>query len=204
MNFDRLAAHYRWMEWLLAGEKLQKCRTAFLDRVTDARSVLMVGEGNGRFLKACRERMPEAKITVVDSSGEMLRRARERAKGEVEFIQADAREWRPGRPYDLVSLQFFLDCFPADQLARVIGNLAAGAAPGTQLLLSDFQIPGRGWRRARARAIHASMYLFFRTVARLPARRLICPDEYLRQNGFELVERQESEWGLLRSDLWRR
>ena len=30
-GFDRLAQHYYWMECVLAGRTLQKCRTAFLD-----------------------------------------------------------------------------------------------------------------------------------------------------------------------------
>lgn len=204
MSFDLLAPHYRWMECLLAGNKLQRCRTTHLPRVIDSRRVLMVGEGTGRFLHVCRRAMPLARITVVDSSRKMLDQARLRASADTEFIHADALEWRPNRSYDLLSVHFFLDCFPADQLGRVIANLSAGAGEGARMLVSDFQVPERGWRRARARAIHAGMYLFFRSVTRLAARRLVCPDEYLRQNGFQLVERQESEWGLLRSDLWQR
>src|SRR5439155_22241467 len=33
MSFDTLAPHYRWMEFILAGKKLQRCRTAFLDEI---------------------------------------------------------------------------------------------------------------------------------------------------------------------------
>ena len=29
-SFDLLAPHYRWMEFVLAGRKLQECRTVFL------------------------------------------------------------------------------------------------------------------------------------------------------------------------------
>jgi hypothetical protein len=50
MSFDRLAPHYRWLEWVLAGRKLQRCRTAFLDEIGRADATLLVGEGNGRFL----------------------------------------------------------------------------------------------------------------------------------------------------------
>jgi hypothetical protein len=51
-NFDCLAAHYRWMEWLLAGRKLQRCREAFLGSIPPPTRALLVGEGNGRFLTA--------------------------------------------------------------------------------------------------------------------------------------------------------
>ena len=48
MNFDTLAPHYRWMEWILAGNKLQKARTRWLREIAGARRVLLVGEGSAR------------------------------------------------------------------------------------------------------------------------------------------------------------
>jgi hypothetical protein len=48
------------------------------------------------------------------------------------------------------------------------------------------------------------MYAFFRVVVALPARRLTPPDRLLEQQGFRLDGRRDREWGLLRSDLWRR
>ncbi|MGN6555808.1 MAG: hypothetical protein ACTHLW_19040, partial [Verrucomicrobiota bacterium] len=68
MSFDILATHYRWMEFLLAGEKLQRCRTAFLDRVTAANKVLIVGEGHGRFVVEFRRRFPKPHLTILDAS----------------------------------------------------------------------------------------------------------------------------------------
>ncbi|MEO6787625.1 MAG: class I SAM-dependent methyltransferase, partial [Chthoniobacteraceae bacterium] len=99
MSFDRLAPHYRWMEWLLAGGKLQHCRTAFLHAVPPPRSVLMVGEGNGRCLVELLRAHPDAHVTCVDASARMLDRARARLRAHglggsaVEFIHADIREW---------------------------------------------------------------------------------------------------------------
>src|SRR5882762_1835947 len=49
-GFDRLAPHYYWMECVLAGRTLQRCRTAFLEQTRDATAALLIGEGNGRFL----------------------------------------------------------------------------------------------------------------------------------------------------------
>lgn len=211
MSFDLLAPHYRWMEAVLAGEKLQRGRVAFLDRVAGARDVLILGEGNGRFLAECRRVLPSARITCVDASARMLALARERLLKErlavegVEFIHADALAWTPRRGgFDLIVTHFFLDCFRADQLAAIAAKLAAVATPGADWLLADFQAPARGWQRTRARIILGSMYAFFRVAARLPARHLTPPDESLARHGFTLRERRESEWGLLRSDWWRR
>jgi len=209
MSFDNLTRHYRWMEFVLAGNKLQHCRTAFLDRVDDVQNVLIFGEGNGRFLAECRKKLPAARITVVDASARMLTAARERllrhglGLGRLEFVQANALSWRSAeQTFDLIVTHFFLDCFPRDQLGQVVANFANAAAPEAVWLLADFQMPAGGLRRRRAQIIHAAMYAFFRAVTRLPARRLTPPDDFLKAYNFVLRERRTSEWDLLHSDLW--
>lgn len=211
MSFDLLAPHYRWMELVLAGGKLQRCRTAFLDQVSPCRNALLLGEGNGRFLRECRRKLPRAQITCVDASARMLDSARRRVQraglnpAEIEFVRADALGWSSRRrEFDLIVTHFFLDCFSPEQLEKVIGLAAATATPNALWLLSDFQIPPAGLPRRRAQAIHWLMYTFFRIVTRLPARRLTSPDPFLEAQGFQLAERCVSDWGLLRSDRWQR
>ena len=209
MSFDLLAPHYRWMEWFLAGEKLQRCRTAFLDDVPEARAILLVGEGNGRCLLECVRRFPEARIICVDGSAGMIRAARRRLArhgcdpARVTFVHADLLSWQPPEnAHDLIITHFFLDCFGPDQLARVIPALANSAKAGAHWLLADFQVAPDGVGRARSRIILALMYGFFRIVTRLPAKQLTAPDPLLNQCGFMLRRRVEREWRLLRSDWW--
>lgn len=210
MSFDTLAPHYRWMEFVLARERLQRCRTAFLDRIRDARDVLIAGEGNGRFLAACSRTLVNARITCVDSSSAMLAQARRRARNghaganQIEFIHADILNWTPPETaYDAVVTHFFLDCFRAEQLDRIVPMLAKRVVRGGHWLLADFQQPATGWRRARAALILRMMYTFFRFATALPARSLTPPDALLRRAGFSLEARVEHEWGLLHSDCWR-
>jgi SAM-dependent methyltransferase len=209
MSFDILAPHYRWMEWLLAGRKLQRCRTAFLDEVRHAREVLLLGEGNGRFLSAFAKANRNASITVLDASAGMLRHARRRTGGawdhRICYIQADVLGWSPPRhAYDLIVTNFFFDCFRPDQLASLVPALAAGATPDARWIVSDFRVPSAGLARWRALWIVRSMYYFFRIVTRLPARTITPIDSFLSASGFGLHARRISEWGLLHSDLWRR
>jgi ubiquinone/menaquinone biosynthesis C-methylase UbiE len=210
MNFDRIAPHYRWIEMLCAGPLLQRCRTAFLGELPSPRHALIVGEGNGRFLVNFLRIHPEARVTCVEASAEMLRlaRARLRASGldsrGVEFLHADILTWTPpsSRPFDLLVTHFFLDCFQSDQLTRVIARLAAASAPEARWLVADFREPASGFAKWRARAIIQSLYFFFRRVARLSATRLTPPDPFLARHGFVLRERRTWDWGLLHSDLW--
>ena len=211
MSFDVLAPHYRWMEFVLAGDKLQRGRTAFLDSVAEAKKVLIFGEGNGRFLLECRRRLPNAKIICVDASARMLGMARERLTGQgvsceqIEFVCADALAWTPSEDgFDLIVTHFFLDCFRREQLESLITKLTGAATPRASWLLADFQSAETGLGRVRSRLILWTMYRFFRVVTRLPGGELTPPDPLLEQNGFKLRERRVSDWGLLRSDWWQR
>ena len=211
MSFDALAPHYRWMEVVLAGKKLQRCRTAFLNRISPPHNILIWGEGNGRFLIECRRTWRGARILCADASRGMLELARHRLErhrlgtDEVEFLHADVSEWSPPRcEYDLIVTHFFLDCFGPEQLQSVIGKLASTARQKAAWLVADFQAPEFGLRRIRARLILKVMYLFFRIVTRLPASRLTRPDPFLARSEFTLSARRVSEWGLLHSDLWQR
>lgn len=208
-NFDWLAPHYRWMEWVLAGPKLQRCRAAFLNSLPAPRQALIVGQGHGRFVTELLRRHPQVRCTCVDSSRRMLEVTRRRlvAKGldasQVEFVHADILQWSPpGETYDLVVTHFVLDCFRPEQLAKIMPSLAAAATPDARWLLADFHEPASGPTRWRARAILEMMYLFFRWATALPASELTAPDPLLAKCGFKLRERRTFEWGLLHSDLW--
>jgi ubiquinone/menaquinone biosynthesis C-methylase UbiE len=209
MSFDTLAPHYRWMEWLLAGGKIQRCRTAFLGETKQACRALLVGEGNGRFLSELLRANSSVQVTYVDASARMLEQARARLQRDgrsaerVDFIHADILSWSPPRDgFDLLVTHFFLDCFRPHQLAEVVARLSAVAAPDARWLVSDFREPDGGLAQWRAHWILTVMYWFFRIVTRLPARQLTPPDPFLEQQGFVLQSRRLSEWGLLHSDLW--
>ena len=210
MSFDRLAPHYRWMEAVLAGRKLQRCRVAWLGEVRDCRRVLIAGVGLGRFLESALRGMRGAEFVCVDASAAMLARARASAQrtGEdarVSFVHASLPEWKPERAdCDLIVTHFFLDCFPEPQLSQVVARLASAATPDARWLLADFQIPPRGAARLRARLVLALAYAFFRVTTRLAANRLAAPDDALVRNGFRLQRRMTANWNLLHSDVWAR
>ena len=218
-GFDRLASHYRWIEAVAAGQKLQRTRTAFLEKISPPRHALILGEGNGRFLAKFSSRFPQTNVTCVDASEQMLSLAQLRLECEVgrvshqqnlsaqkiEFIHADALAWTPPESkFDLIVTHFFLDCFRADQLDSLVKKISTATTPDAAWLLADFQIPAAGPRRRRAQMILWMLYVFFRATTRLPARELTCPDPLLERAGFTLRERKIFDWDLLHSDLWRR
>ncbi|MES2659305.1 MAG: class I SAM-dependent methyltransferase [Verrucomicrobiota bacterium] len=206
MSFDRLAPFYRAMEFITAGGKLQRCRTVFLTEIPVPRRVLLAGEGHGRFLPECVKQFPEAKITVVDSSQRMLEIAKSKVESEqVGFLHADLLEWEgPSGEFDLIVTNFFLDCFTGEDLTKVVSKLGQTASPRADWLLADFDIPPSGISRWRSRMIIAMLYRFFRIVTGLKARSLVPPDAEIQKTGFRLHRRKTHEWGLLKSEWWKR
>ena len=210
MSFDRLAPHYRWMEAVLAGGLLQRCRTRWLGEVRDSRRALLVGEGHGRMLEACAAGLPDCEFMVLDQSEEMLVTARRRwsqigGRQKVSFQPADLRAWRADGPvFDLVVTNFFLDCFTPEELPRVIANISAALTPQGRWLLADFSVPPAGWRRLRAQLVLALAYGFFQQATGISASRVTPPDVEFRRAGFELRKREEFNHGLLHADLWAR
>jgi len=208
-DFDRLAPYYGWMERLLAGRKLQRCRAAFLPAIPPPRRALVAGQGHGAFVAELLRVHPQVRCTCVDSSSVMLQAARARLRQDglddarAEFIQADLLDWAaPEAEFDLIVTHFFLDCFRPEQLERLMPKLSGAAAPKACWLLADFQEPASGPARWRARAIIELMYVFFRWATALPASQLTPPDPLLARYGFILGQRRTFDWGLLHSDLW--
>jgi ubiquinone/menaquinone biosynthesis C-methylase UbiE len=200
MNADRIARLYRWLEYAAFGNALQQRRTALLADVADARRVLVLGDGDGRFLEKLVEQSPLAYVDYIDLSGRMLDLARARAgTGRVTYHQADALEIAlPERGHDLIVTHFFLDCFDETGAARLVERATRAACPNAQWLVSEFR---RTWWSS---PLLAGLYLFFRITTGLKTRRLIDHHPLLARHGFRMV-RAESAWlGLLASELWMR
>lgn len=209
MSFDWLAPHYGWMEAFLAGHKLQRARIAWLAEVGAPQRALLVGEGIGRFLGVAVLALPTTRFVCVDASAGMLEMARRvvpyHELSRVEFEKRTMPRWAPDREgFDLVVTHFFLDCFPAGILERVVGGIADGMRRDAAWLIADFALPARGPARWRASAIHFVMYAFFRWATRLPASALVPPEPVLTKQGLVRTGFKEFEWGLIRSSIWRR
>src|SRR3954471_14199239 len=128
-GFDLLAPHYRWMERVLAGSQLQKCRTRYVSAIADAKRILLLGEGPGRFLSEVVRSCPNAEITVLDSSAGMLAQARTVKNQHVTFLHADVFDYEfQSDRFDAVVTHFFLDCFRPEQLEVLIPRTAQSLA----------------------------------------------------------------------------
>ncbi|MGI9242419.1 MAG: class I SAM-dependent methyltransferase [Verrucomicrobiales bacterium] len=132
MGFDRVAKFYRGIEKMVYGGALQEARIAHLEAVVGEPSVLLLGDGDGRFLEALLARVPGARVDVVESSAKMIELAEGRvpAGAAVEFHHSDITEFAPDGRYDLVVSHFFLDCFQPSEVEQIIGSVAVWLGEG--------------------------------------------------------------------------
>jgi ubiquinone/menaquinone biosynthesis C-methylase UbiE len=205
-NFDRIARPYRALEYLTLGKKLEQTRFHFLPQLASARNALVLGDGDGRFLAKLLAENRTIEATAVDGSATMLALLRRRCSAftrRLKTIQTDALVFKPepGVSYDLVVSHFFLDCFTAEELDRLLQNLLPALKDGTQWLISDFQIP-QSKLHLPALVLVRSLYLAFRLLTGLRVTKLPDYAACLLRAGFECKDRKMFFSGILSTELW--
>lgn len=198
------------MEYAAMGSSLERCRFKFLPEMATARRVLILGEGDGRFLNAFLSTNHQAEIDVVDNSGKMIafaeRRTRSNGGPRVRFHQVDARSWLPpdGANYDLIVTHFFLDCFSDEELAPMMRRFGKAAAAECRWAISEFRQPAHGLFAWRARLWIGALYRLFGWITGLRVRQLPDHRGALEKNGFRRARSVVTDWGLLTAELWER
>lgn len=210
MSFDPIARLYRTLEWLVFGDALHRCRVALLPELARPTRVLIVGEGDGRFLADFLRAFPHAKVDCVEASARMIALAQQRVErtapaARVRFVHEEIERWRaPSARYDLIVTQFFLDCFAEEKVSAVVQKLSEAATPDATWLLSDFTMPTERLNRLRAAVLLCVMHVFFRIVAGTEAKRLLDVSPLLDGAEFHCAERVLSDRGFLKAELWQR
>ncbi len=100
----------------------------------NARVVVDVGCGPGNSTELLVRRWPEAAITGIDTSADMLRQARERLPKQI-FIEANVAHWVPSTETDVLFANAVFQWVPdhLKHLKRLVGKLSPGGALAVQM-----------------------------------------------------------------------
>jgi SAM-dependent methyltransferase len=192
LNCDRIARWYRWMEYAAFGGALRRRREAFLFELGNPQKVLVLGDGDGRFLQLFTALYPNARVDAVDVSARMIELAKARVPSDrVTFHLADAREFTFSDQYDLAVAHFFFDCFEEQELSQMLGRIQT-----RDWLISEFRRTRWSW------PVRRGLYFFFRIATGLQTRELPHHRAVLEKHGFRLEKEQRSLAALLASELW--
>jgi ubiquinone/menaquinone biosynthesis C-methylase UbiE len=206
-GFDRLAKPYRWMEYLSFGKALERCRFRFLREMTATQSALLLGDGDGRFAAQLLRFAPLCHLHAVDGSRAMLHALQTRcgAGERVSMYQADIAKGLPAamsaESFDLVATHFFLDCLTTPETEALVRRVKSLLRPGACWVVSEFDIP-RGPMRGPSALIVRTLYVSFRVLTGLRARRLPKYRDAMERHGFACSKRVTTLGGLLVAELW--
>jgi trans-aconitate 2-methyltransferase len=100
----------------------------------DARTAIDIGCGPGNSTEMLLARFPEAEVTGLDSSPEMLEAARKRLP-RVRFEHMDIEAWQDPGPFDVILANAVLQWLPDHDrlLPALIGKLAQGGTLAVQM-----------------------------------------------------------------------
>jgi len=189
VSFCRFARAYNFLEKLMFKDALEKTRCACLDSISEAKRILLLGEGDGRFLAKLTSINLDCRITVLDVSPIMLALAKTRVspafQGEIHFCKEDATKFPfPLEAFDAVVTHFFLDCFTEETLSALLEKLSSTLRPRGKWLIADFVEPSQSTLPSLPQFLCLRiLYAFFRLTCGIEARRVISPHKILRTHG---------------------
>ena len=216
-RYGKLAPFYRTLEVFTFGKTLSRARREHLHRLAQCENLLIVGEGNGRFLEALIEANPSTQVTVVDSSLGMIRTARRRLQrlahpvgDRCQFICADIGLWEPAGgspPFDGVVTHFFWDQFNPETQRRLMNRIIGWLTVDAPWCCADFSQPGSAEACSPIRSnlqgfVLNSLYLAFGLLTRIEASRLHPHPAPMIGNGWSLEKRSCWSRGWIVSDVW--
>ena len=207
-SFDKLASWYHFLETISFGNQLQQCRISQIAELKEVKNVLILGDGNGRFLESLLKSNCNAKIESLDISRNMIGLANARItplpnNSQVVFIHTDVFDWDfPKCKYDLVVTNFFLDCFTYSELTNLLDKISLSLKPGGKLIYGDFNVPNSLLIKTLTSLLLYGMYLFFRIFTQISANSLHNPTSLLVEKKFILKNEKYYLLSFLKSQLW--
>jgi ubiquinone/menaquinone biosynthesis C-methylase UbiE len=205
-TFDPVAPLYPALEWLAFGKSLDKARGAFLPVIVTAERLLLVGEGNGRFLATCLREKVNGSITVVDSSRKMLASAEKRAatiahQTTLRFIHRDIRglSGQQGK-FDVIVTHFFLDLFRPESQRAIVSEITQLADSSAFWVDVDYRPK---LRTAFQRTVDWLQYRFDRCFSGIEADRHYDPMDCIKL-GWVTVEELEFVNGAVQAHLYQK
>lgn len=167
-GFDRLAPVYRLLTQVTFGDALTKAQCHFIHHLKPDDRILILGGGDGSFLKTLLASHPKLQIDYIDISPRMIALAKQKkpSGSHVNFIVGTENNI-PNTDYSVVITNFYLDLFTDKTLKRIIEKINHHLQPHARWFVTDF-VNEKWWHGFMLWI----MYRFFRITTGIEAKRL--------------------------------
>ncbi len=204
-GYDRLARSYVWLEYVAFGSALMRCRLALLDDLVDVKRMLIIGEGDGRFLAAVLAKYPNLKVVVVEQSPKMIALAKARVCSDrVEFLESSIFSAQLTGSFDVIVSCFFLDLLSELETITLFKRLSSFLADAGLWYYADFSLPSSFWQRLYALAMFKVMVCFFAWQTGFEGRHLVNAHSLFKNEGFRLVKANVAHFSFLTTSLYKK
>lgn len=206
VDYSLVARPYALLECLVFRRDLQQARVAHLSylmkslKSVEKPRVLLVGDGDGRFLEEILKNIGSIEVDYVDCSAGMLEVAKHRVSDDsrVSWYCCDFEDFT-GAGYDFISFHFFLDRFDSEERSRLIVQAGGMLKPRARVLVSDFD---PSISRSK-KPLLLLMQWFFRVFASSPIVEVARSDTKFECSGFELEREMSWQGGWIYSHIWK-
>lgn len=185
-NYDNAAWFYDRLSRLVYGRALINAQAALLPLIPRHAKVLIAGGGTGWIIEEIAKIHPEnLTIVYVELSEKMMSLSKQRNPGnnKMIYINSPVEEAPLNNDFDVVITSFLFDNFLPETFNKVFYHLHSLLKPGALWINTDFQLSGKWWQPLLLK----SMYLFFKTLGCMEAKRLADIDPYFKKEFYQIL-----------------
>ena len=206
-GFNFLSRFYDHLLLFTSGKIIVKSQVSQIKNLPYCSKALLIGEGTGSFLKELATSGKALHIVYLDISEGMCQLAQKKLKitnhaTQIEYRIGSFEQLAEGEYFDLISTNYFLDVFTPEQLDVYIPLLSSHLKKDGIWYCTDFYKPSKlRVKDYLFKPILSVLYLFFRAICRLPAKKLPPSFEKLAMYGLKEDSAKFFLGGLIKSSI---
>jgi ubiquinone/menaquinone biosynthesis C-methylase UbiE len=186
-NYNNSAWFYDRLSKLIYGKALIRSQVYLLKLIPAKSRILIVGGGTGWILEEIAKIHPSGLvITYIEVAPRMIGLSRKRKAGnnQIVFINEPVENVSLRNDFDVVITPFLFDNFTEENFQKIFSHIHSALKPGGLWLNADFRLTGKWWQKLMLR----SMFLFFRTICVIEAKKLPGIQAAFDKYGYEAME----------------
>jgi ubiquinone/menaquinone biosynthesis C-methylase UbiE len=188
-NYNNSAWFYDRASRLIYGKALIRAQVYLLQFIPKYSNILIVGGGTGWILGEIAKIHPSGlKITYVEIAPKMMALSKNRntCDNKVDFINDAVENVALQNDYDLVITPFLFDNFTEENFQKIFAHIHQALKPNGIWLNTDFRPAGKWWQRI----LLGSMFLFFRLICGIEAKKLPGIQAAFGKYGYQEIEQK--------------